>query len=104
MSTLKYAHSISQPASVLEMVASAGGGFDGAAYKGSVLLTTGEHDFLACGGHCAPRIQYGVQNATFSGAKKLETYLHPGAGHGVNFAKDVKVFYKVIVDFVDKYV
>ncbi|KAF2727034.1 alpha/beta-hydrolase [Polyplosphaeria fusca] len=100
--TLEYAQSIVQPASIVEMLSSANVKFDESSYNGSVLLTAGEYDILACGGNCYPRFEYGVQNKTFPVAKPLETYIHPGAGHGVNFANNATGFYATVIDFVNR--
>jgi hypothetical protein len=73
------------------------------AFKGSVLVTTGENDLLACGGNCT--VSYyatGQQDALFSSAKVVETYLHPNAGHGTNFAANATGFFGKIVSFLDR--
>jgi hypothetical protein len=101
-STVEYAWSLGQPASLIEMLvafASIGVAKD---YKGAAMLATGEYDVLSCGGNCARVIEYGVQNATFPSAKAIETYLHPGAGHGVNFARNATTFFGKLTGFVDR--
>ncbi|ORY18959.1 Alpha/Beta hydrolase protein [Clohesyomyces aquaticus] len=100
--TLEYAQSILQPASIVEQATAGAVNFTAPLYKGSVLVTTGQWDMLACGGNCAPRIQYGVQDKDWPAAKHLETYLHPGAGHGVNFAHNATGFYATIMSFLDR--
>lgn len=100
--TIEYAQSIMQPSSLLEMLSSASVDFTAPSYNGSILVTTGQYDILACGGNCPPRFEYGVQNETFPAAKTVETYLHPGAGHGVNFANNATSFYAKIIDFIDR--
>ena len=99
--TIEYAQSIIQPASPAEVLSGNAIKFDSPAYKGKMLITTGEFDLIGCGGNCAPRFEYGVQNNTYP-STKVETYLHPGAGHGINFARNATGFYATILDFLDR--
>ncbi|KAI9687994.1 MAG: hypothetical protein M1820_010356 [Bogoriella megaspora] len=98
--TIEYAQSIYQPAAVLEFVSLTSLNLNASAFKGKVLVTTGEFDFPACGGECKSTYQGGVADLLFSGTKP-ETYIHPGAGHGVNFAANATGFFGRIVAFLD---
>jgi hypothetical protein len=97
----EYAHSVNQPGAVIEFLTLQN--LDQAAhdFKGHVLVTTGEFDLLLCSGECkstfAPEA---AKNEVFTSAKRVEQYLLPDAGHGVNFAKNAKVAYGVIGDFI----
>ncbi|KAF2728929.1 alpha/beta-hydrolase [Polyplosphaeria fusca] len=99
----EYAQSISQPGTVLEFATLATLSQSAQAYKGDVLVTTGEFDILICSGECystyAPKA---AKKEVFTGANRVETYILPGAGHGVNFAKNAMVAYKVIGTFLGK--
>ncbi|CAI6332917.1 unnamed protein product [Periconia digitata] len=102
--TIEYAQSITQPTSLLEMLSSGRVSNAPVSYNGSVMITTGEWDMLACGGHCQERFDYGTQNSTFGNARVRKTYIHPGAGHGVNFARGARVFYGEIMGFIGEFV
>lgn len=97
----EYAHTIAQPLSVAELQSLGTLNLDARLYKGKVFITTGENDLLACGGECKSTYATGTQNTTWMGASALETYVHPGAGHGVNFNRNAPVFYGKIVSFLD---
>jgi len=71
-------------------------------FKGKVLVTTGEFDLPVCGGECNSTFANGGQKSVFAGAEVVETYLHPGAGHGVNFAVNATGFYDVLTSFLDR--
>jgi hypothetical protein len=98
----QYADSIVAPLAVSELTSLGFLDLKAPNYKGKVLVTTGEHDLLVCGGECYSTFEKGTQEDNWKGATKLETYVHPGAGHGVNFNKNAKVFYAKIFDFIDR--
>ncbi|KAF2122265.1 Alpha/Beta hydrolase protein [Lophiotrema nucula] len=99
--TIEYTLSISQPVAIGELTTAEAITLASPKYKGKVLIAAGEYDLILCGGYCADRFKYGVQKDVFPGAK-IETYLHPSAGHGLNFAANASVFYDRIIDFVDR--
>jgi pimeloyl-ACP methyl ester carboxylesterase len=109
--TLEYAHSIYQPAAIAELatVASKTAPKDPLAnlradgFKGPLLLASGEHD-LTCAGDCQTVFhdKYALQGQIFPQASPLKTYVHPGAGHGVNFATNATGFYGELISFLDE--
>lgn len=70
-------------------------------FHGPVLVTTGENDIPVCGGECVSTYEGGLQEEAWPGASPLETYLHPGVGHGLNFGANATGFYDVVVRFLD---
>ncbi|KAF2799866.1 alpha/beta-hydrolase [Melanomma pulvis-pyrius CBS 109.77] len=100
--TIEYAQSISQPFAIVELISLRTLQLSAPAFKGKVLVTTGEFDFLVCGGECKSTYAANGANQVFSGAEVVETYLHPGAGHGINFAANATGFYNVITSFLDR--
>lgn len=99
--TVKYGQSISHPLGVVELLTLGRVDLSSPNFKGKVLVTVGEFDFIICGGECYSTFETGRQNDTFSGAH-LETYIHDGAAHGVNFGKNASGFYAKIIDFLDR--
>jgi pimeloyl-ACP methyl ester carboxylesterase len=110
--TLEYAQSIYQPAAIAEIAhiptppqdpedPLAGVRADG--YTGALLLASGEHD-LVCSGDCRTVFndEYALQGKVFPNAEPLETYVHPGAGHGVNFARNSTGFFGELIGFLDR--
>lgn len=61
----------------------------------------GENDVPVCGGECVSAYEGDLQEEVWLGASPLETYLHPGVGHGLNFWRNATGFYYVIVRFLD---
>jgi hypothetical protein len=100
--TIKYAQSISQPFAITELLSLNTLTLAAPKFKGKVLVTTGEFDLGVCGGECKSTFAAGGEKQVFAGAKTVETYLHPGAGHGVNFAANASGFYDVITSFLDR--
>jgi hypothetical protein len=98
----EYAQSILAPLSVAELTSLGFLDLHAPNYKGKVLVTTGEFDLLECGGECYSTFEIGKQEEIWKGASKLETYVHPGAGHGVNFNKNAKAFFDKIFDFIER--
>ena len=73
-------------------------------YKNPVLVISGEFDFPSCEGDCgngALKVDDDLKEK-FPKAEVLETYIQPGAGHAVNFAKNATGFYEVIFGFLDQ--
>lgn len=100
--TAEYAQSIANPLGIVEYLSLAKTNLMAQSFKGPVLVTTGENDFLVCNGECQSTYATGQQKDFFKSSKKLETYLHPGAGHGINFAQNATVFYETITSFLDR--
>jgi hypothetical protein len=100
--TIEYAQSISQPFAIVEFLSLSTLTLSAPTFKGKVLITTGEFDLGVCGGECKSTFANGSQNLVFAGAKVVETYLHPDAGHGVNFAANATGFYDVLTSFLDR--
>ena len=100
--TIEYAQSIAQPLGISELLSLRTLNLPAPEFKGKVLVTSGEFDFVLCGGECKSTYAAGVAQGVFSGAKVVDTYLHPNGGHGVNFANNATGFYGVITTFLDK--
>jgi pimeloyl-ACP methyl ester carboxylesterase len=98
----EYANTIAQPLAVTELTSLATLDLDAGGYKGKVFVTTGEYDLLLCGGECYSTFKTGVQETVWRSADVLETYVHPGSGHGVNFNKNATGFYGEIFSFLDR--
>lgn len=72
---------------------------DANAFKGPVLVISGEFDYILCGGYCPGELE-----ASFGDKfQHLETYVQPLAGHGVNFATNTTGFYGKIFSFVSQH-
>ncbi|KAK5045486.1 hypothetical protein LTR84_009104 [Exophiala bonariae] len=103
ISTVEYAQSIRQPLSLLEFLSVSALNYHAPSFTKPIMLTTGENDFLVCGGNCTTSFyQVGEQASTYSHAQVIETYLHPHAGHGTNFATNATGFYGEIMSFLDR--
>ncbi|KAF2816638.1 alpha/beta-hydrolase [Mytilinidion resinicola] len=100
--TVEYAQAIAQPFAALEFVSTKLFNLNASAFKGPVMVTAGENDLLLCGGECKSTFSSGVAEQTFKSSKDLNLYVHPGAGHGVNFGFNATVFYGKITAFLDK--
>jgi hypothetical protein len=96
----EYANSITQPFSVAEIEALGLVDLPAPGFKGKVLIASGQYDLL-CGGDCYSTFKDGLQKLIWSGATKLEMYVHPGSGHGVNFNRNATGMYEVVVNFLD---
>ncbi|KAF2118209.1 Alpha/Beta hydrolase protein [Lophiotrema nucula] len=98
----QYAQSISQPLAIAELLSLNALSLLAPEYKGKVLVTTGEFDFIVCSGECKSTFKEEAYKGVFNGTKDVEGYVHPGAGHGVNFGANATGFYDVIGEFLDK--
>jgi hypothetical protein len=67
-----------------------------------VLVTTGEFDFGLCGGDCYPTYAAQKLETVFPESKYIDAFIHPGAAHGVNFAKNATGFYGGITAFLGR--
>jgi hypothetical protein len=70
-------------------------------FKGAAMVTAGQYDFVVCGGECESTFSGGGTQEMFKGARKLDLYVHPGAGHDVNFGLNATGFYGEITKFLD---
>ena len=65
------------------------------------MILTGEYDFIFCTSKCD---QYSLEHPgvddIFKDAKAFKAKVWPGAGHGLNFAKDAAGAFKEITDFL----
>ena len=73
-----------------------------AGFKGAALVATGERDLLFCAGLCTEDLLAVPLKDLFIGAKAFETYIQPGAGHGLALAKNARGGFERIFDFLDR--
>lgn len=73
-----------------------------AGFKGAALVATGERDLLFCAGLCTEELLAVPLKDLFIGAKAFETYIQPGAGHGLALAKNARDGFERIFDFLDR--
>lgn len=73
-------------------------------YSGPVLVISGEFDFPICNGDCAHGALEVDQDLKdkFPHVDVLETYIQPGTGHVVNFAKNATGFFDVVLGWLEK--
>lgn len=98
----EYADSIVAPLAVSEHASLGFLDLHAPSYRGKVFLTSGENDILGCGGDCKSTFAMGLQGEVWKGVSRFEYYVHPGAGHGVNFNKGAGVFFGKIFGFLDR--
>jgi hypothetical protein len=96
-----YAYSISTPAAITEFLSLTGSPV-APGYEGAVLVTAGEFDLAFCVGECHSTFAEQPLGAIFPKSKLVESFVHPGAGHGVNFGKNATGFYAGISDFLGR--
>ncbi|KAF2651551.1 alpha/beta-hydrolase [Lophiostoma macrostomum CBS 122681] len=96
----EYAQSITAPNSATELTSVAAVSLVAPGFKGKVLITSGNFDLLICNGNCTDTYAMGNQDIVFPGTKP-DTYVHPGAGHGVNFGHNATGFYDHILRYID---
>ncbi|KAI9673741.1 MAG: hypothetical protein M1829_003978 [Trizodia sp. TS-e1964] len=89
-----------QPFAITELISLLAVRFQAPLFSGPVLIITGEKDFIFCASDCKGDVLSRPAASYFSGAKEFATYVQPGAGHGLNFAKNATGAYAVITDFV----
>lgn len=73
-------------------------------YSGPVLVISGEFDFPTCEGDCghgALEVDKDLREK-FPKVDVLETYIQPGAGHVVNFAKNATGFFDVVLGWLER--
>ena len=74
-----------------------------AGFKGVALVATGERDFLFCAGFCTEDLLAVPLKGYFKGAKGFETYIQPGAGHGLALAKNARDGFERIFEFLGRF-
>lgn len=99
---VKYAHSIVAPYGIGELFSLGTLNPVAPEFEGPVLVTTGAIDFAMCLGTCESTYEEQRLDILFPKVEMLETYLHPGVGHGVNLGRNATGFYDVIVDFLGR--
>jgi pimeloyl-ACP methyl ester carboxylesterase len=106
LEAVKYAQSIVQPFALSEWLSLAPGLSSPLApeFKGPVYVTTGQFDFAACGGECYSTFAEAEShiNVIFPKTRLLESAVHPGAGHGINFGLNATGSYSAIIGFLEK--
>ncbi|KAF2663170.1 alpha/beta-hydrolase [Microthyrium microscopicum] len=102
ISAVQYAQSIAQPFALLEFLSTAAYSLKAPEYEGSLFMMAGEFDIPACLGDCVNTFR--TQNLTemFPKSRLIDTYILPGAGHGVNFASNVGEYYGETWGFLKK--
>lgn len=70
--------------------------------KGPVQFFVGEYDYLVCGGDCKDNYDPSVLDAAFPAAAKVDTYIQPGAGHGLPLHLNASAGFAVTLDFLAK--
>lgn len=74
-----------------------------AGFKGAALVATGGRDLLFCAGFCKEDLLAVPLKELFKGAKAFETYIQPGAGHGLALAKNARDGFERIFDFLERF-
>ncbi|KAF2831172.1 alpha/beta-hydrolase [Ophiobolus disseminans] len=96
-----YAHSIAAPAAITEFLTITGSPV-APAFGGPVQVTTGEFDYAFCGGECYSSFAQQPLKDIYPKSRLIDSFVHPGAGHGVNFGKNATGFYGGITAFLGK--
>lgn len=99
-----FAEENKQPATVGEYL-TASSSPHGSKFAGPVLVLTGEHDLVFCGGDCfatggAADSIPAESKIAFPKAKTFEAYVQPNTGHGLNLHYNVTGTYKKIGSFL----
>lgn len=97
----EYTQSIAQPFAAMEFLSLQTLNRNSSTFKGAAMVTAGQYDFVVCGGECESTFSGGGAQEMFKGARKLNLYVHPGAGHDVNFGLNATGFYGEITKFLD---
>jgi pimeloyl-ACP methyl ester carboxylesterase len=97
----EYAHSISQPAALTEFLTASANPYS-PDFGGPVLVTSGEFDMPFCGGECYSTFAEQKLGDVFPKSRLPVSFVHPGAGHGVNFGKNATGFYEGISNFLER--
>jgi pimeloyl-ACP methyl ester carboxylesterase len=102
----KYAQSIVQPFAISEWLSLSNGRINPVAldFKGPVYITAGEFDYAFCTGECYSSFAEAEPSlkGIFPKSRIVESFVHPGAGHGINFGYNATGFYNSIIGFLDR--
>lgn len=74
-----------------------------AGFKGAALVATGERDLVFCGGLCTDDLLAVPLKGLFKGAQGFETYIQPGAGHGLALTKNAQDGFEQIFEFLGRF-
>lgn len=72
---------------------------DASNFPGAALAITGKEDYIVCDGECEGVFEEPARTF-YKNAKPFVPYLHPNAGHNLNFHHNATGAYKVITDFL----
>ncbi|MCJ1461462.1 hypothetical protein MMC07_000059 [Pseudocyphellaria aurata] len=75
---------------------------DAPRFKGPTFVITGEYDAILCAGYCPGNLDQPIRTY-FRGSSDFQSYIQPGAGHGLNYAINATGAYSVIFDFLRKH-
>lgn len=102
-----YAEKTKSPFAIAELVslnpAFANNDAGRAGFKGAALVVTGERDLLFCAGLCTKELLAVPLKGLFKGAQGFETYIQPGAGHGLALAKNALDGFERIFEFLERF-
>jgi len=104
---LDFAYKTGHPVTVGELFTIVGAAAGVNMFPGPVLVITGERDVPFCGGDCLntrgnpslTSIPAGLKDA-FPASRHFETFIVPGAGHGLNFEYSKDITYQHIAQFL----
>ncbi|KAH7073746.1 Alpha/Beta hydrolase protein [Paraphoma chrysanthemicola] len=104
--TARFASSIVQPFAIAEWLSLTNGRVNpvAPAFTGPVYIVAGEFDYAFCTGECYSSFAEAgpILKGIFPKSRLVESYVHPGAAHGINFAANATGFYQSIGDFLKK--
>jgi hypothetical protein len=96
----QYAYSVTQPVSVTEFFSASGLTVPSPGFKGKVMVTTGKYDTALCDGECDRIYALKIADHIFPAAAQVLPYVHPNAGHGLNFEKNAPEYYTELLKFL----
>jgi pimeloyl-ACP methyl ester carboxylesterase len=101
---LAYADSIKQPITVAAGVSTRGLIQESYApdFAGPIQHMLGEFDWLVCGGDCKGDYDPATPQKVYPNATAIETYLQPGAGHGLPLHRNASAGFAVSLDFLER--
>ncbi|KAK4948848.1 hypothetical protein LTR10_012221 [Elasticomyces elasticus] len=70
-------------------------------FKGPLQFFLAERDFLVCASDCKSDYDPTVLAALYPQVKSPDTYIQPGAGHGLTFQKNATAGYAVMMDWLN---
>ncbi|KAF7559040.1 hypothetical protein G7046_g5099 [Stylonectria norvegica] len=107
---LELAYQTGQPATPGELLSIGAPAAGPSAFKGRVLIITGEHDIPFCGGNCFATESVNaslhslldISKPMFPKASVFNTSVVPGAGHGLNYQYSHTFTYNTILNFLSE--